>query len=121
MSSYPPPPAAYSTSSLSHPEQSTNENKHDILNQLHTASAQSYSYDANTRPLQYPSDNTIPTSNAQQQHIGNGPQSVTPSAAQLEAQKGNRLRKACDSCSIRKVKVRAYSPPPTSNPAINNI
>lgn len=118
MSSYPPPPAAYSTSSLTHPEQSANDNKHDLLNQLHTASAQSYSYDANTRPLQFPSDGSIPNASAQQQHIGNGQQHGTPTAAQLEAQKGNRLRKACDSCSIRKVKVRAYPHP--FNPAINN-
>ncbi|KAL5354283.1 hypothetical protein ACLOAV_000371 [Pseudogymnoascus australis] len=111
MSSYPPPPAAYSTSSLSHPEQSANDNKQDLLNQLHTASAQSYSYDANTRPLQFNSDGSIPNANAQQQHIGNGQQHGTPTTAQLEAQKGNRLRKACDSCSIRKVKCDEEGPP----------
>ncbi|OBT87367.1 hypothetical protein VE02_04194 [Pseudogymnoascus sp. 03VT05] len=111
MSSYPPPPAAYSTSSLSHPNQSANDNKHDLLNQLHTASAQSYSYDANTRPLQFSGINSIPNANAQQHHVGNGQQSDTPTAAQIEAQKGNRLRKACDSCSIRKVKCDEAGPP----------
>ncbi|OBT57007.1 hypothetical protein VE04_03114 [Pseudogymnoascus sp. 24MN13] len=111
MSSYPPPPASYSTSSLSHPDQSANDNKHDLLNQLHTASAQSYSYDANTRPLQFPGINSIPNANAQQQHVGNGQHGGTPTAAQIEAQKGNRLRKACDSCSIRKVKCDEAGPP----------
>ncbi|KFY09680.1 hypothetical protein V492_05386, partial [Pseudogymnoascus sp. VKM F-4246] len=111
MSSYPPPPPTYSTSSLSHPEQSANDNKHDLINQLHAASAQSYSYDGNTRPLQFASDGSIPNPNAQQQHIGNGQQSASQTAAQLDAQKGNRLRKACDSCSIRKVKCDEEGPP----------
>jgi hypothetical protein len=56
--------------------------------------------------------------------MGNGHQRGSSGAAQTDAQKGNRLRKACDSCSIRKVKVRrakpykhaTNAPPPSTTP-----
>ena len=37
--------------------------------------------------------------------INSKPEQTGQIQAQTDAQKGNRLRKACDSCSIRKVKV----------------
>jgi hypothetical protein len=44
-----------------------------------------------------------PTSHA------NNSQPATQTSTPEQAQKTNRLRKACDSCSIRKVKVCAFS------------
>lgn len=105
MSSYPPPAAPYSAS-LSHPEPasaSASDNKHDLLGQLQSTS-QPYSYD---HPASFPNvDNGI-GNNAPQNISSVSPQT---SNAQSDAQKGNRLRKACDSCSIRKVKVGAAQP-----------
>ena len=118
MSSY-PPPAPYSTSSLSHPDPSGTNDKHDLLSHLQSAPSQPYSYDVNTRPLpSFPTDG-IPNNNAQQA-ISNGQQRGSGSAALTDAQKGNRLRKACDSCSIRKVKVSATQRPHERIAALNN-
>lgn len=74
------------------------------------AASQSYPYDPQSTPqLQ------SPYSNGHTNGHGGDAQQVVPSPAPAsatggEAQKGNRLRKACDSCSIRKVKVAIHCP-----------
>lgn len=42
---------------------------------------------------------------------GEEPQQLTPGAAEKQRWRGNRLRKACDSCSIRKVRVSGITSP----------
>lgn len=48
--------------------------------------------------------------------IHSKPEQAGQTQAQTDAQKGNRLRKACDSCSIRKVKVSIITRHATAQP-----
>lgn len=69
---------------------------------------QIYQYDHPSAPQQLQSPyNHGHTNGHGHGHAEDGPQSASaPAPANgAEGQKGNRLRKACDSCSIRKVKV----------------
>ncbi|RDW68119.1 hypothetical protein BP6252_09515 [Coleophoma cylindrospora] len=88
----------------------------DGMNLPHKYEPQSYQYDPQQMPMhphphphqhQQPPPAT-PQYNGQQ----NGPKvDGQSSAAGGEKEKGNRLRKACDSCSIRKVKCDESGPP----------
>lgn len=67
---------------------------------------QTYQYDAQPPPQQ---QQPIYNNGHANGHVAQVQQRTTPPASSgAEAPKGNRLRKACDSCSVRKVKVCSF-------------
>ncbi|KAF2720939.1 hypothetical protein K431DRAFT_225232 [Polychaeton citri CBS 116435] len=88
----------------------TSNELHNLAQELRNQTAQE-----EQRQASQPSQQCHPGPQNQQPSFSSLPQHVSPSPqhqhSQRQAQKANRLRKACDSCSIRKVKCDNAGPP----------